>query len=130
MKVLDVNWPWTSIWPWFEGGKCLNKPSESEQFVDVRIVMPSTVVVNKERSFVVESMVGVCGAGDSEATVDENEVEQFVSLERLDAVIVCCCVVEDWIAEPSSGSNVGVSQFDSLVELVVLKKLACVLIPL
>lgn len=69
-------------------------------------------------------------ARDSEATVDEDEVEQFVGLERLDAVIVCCCIVENGVAEPSSGSNVGVSQFDSLVELVVLKKLACVLIPL
>ena len=69
-------------------------------------------------------------ARDSETTVDEDEVEQFVSLERFGAIIVCCRIVENGIAEPSSGSNVGVSQFDSLVEFVVLNKLGCVLVPL
>ena len=69
-------------------------------------------------------------ARDSEAAVNEDEVEQFVSLERFGAVIMCCCVVENGVAEPGSGSNVGVSQFDSLVEFVVLTKLGCVLVPL
>ena len=52
-KVLGINGPWISIWLWFEGGKRLNKPSECEQLVDVRVVMPSTVVVNEECAFVI-----------------------------------------------------------------------------
>ena len=130
MQVLGVNGSWISIWSWFEYCKCLDKPSECEEFGNVCIVVPSTIVVDKQRSSVVESVVGVRGARDSESTVDEDEVEQFVCSEWFDAVLVCCCIVENGVAEPGGGSNVGVSQFDSLVELVVFYKHCCVLVPL
>ena len=107
----------------------MNKSGECEQFVDVGVVVPSAVVVDEKCTLVIQSVVGVRRTRDSEAAVDENEVEQFVSLERFDAVIMCCCVVEYCVAEPGSGSNVGMSQLDSLVELVVFHKHCCVLVP-